>query len=253
MTTPPARRGAGHRYDVAIVGAGGCGCEAALRLARSGHDVLLVTTSLDTVFATPAGRVAAEAPTGTLMHELLGELRPDATGTVASWDLHAAAKYRIEAERNVHLLQSSVDGLMLDGSVTVGVETWEGIARHARCVALCVGPFLRARLRSGEVEEHAGRPGEMAYDSLAEDLAQRGVELTEASDAGGGAVGQADGPPWSVRFLRVADEAVDGVRIRSIGRLYAAGICVRGPQPYAGAAADGARLAAVLESDLSGD
>ncbi len=239
--------GPGHRYDVAIVGAGGCGCEAAWRLARAGADVLLVSTSLDTVFAAPNERVPAEAPADSLAAELLASLPAAADGTVSSWELHGAAKYLMEALPGVHLLQSNVDGLLLEDDRAVGVETWEGVPRRARAVALCVGPFLRARLRLGEATEHAGRPGEMAYDELADDLETRGVRLVPVESEGGG-----DGRPgWRLRTVRIADEQLDGVRLGRPSRLYAAGACVRGPSTYADAAADGRRLADRLASDLA--
>lgn len=234
------------RYDVAIVGAGGCGCEAAIRLARAGHDVLLVTTSLDTVFAPDGERAPLVGPEDSLLSEIAPELDVAADGTVGAWELHGAAKYRIEAEPHVHLLQSSVDALIVEDGRAVGVETWEGVPRRARAVALCVGPFLKARLRLGGHEERAGRPGEMAYDELADDLAGRGVGTVTESYQGGG-----DGRPrWSVRFERLADEQVREHRVRGILGLYAAGTCRSGHIGYPAAARDGAALAERIAADL---
>jgi len=239
-------RGGGERYDVAVIGAGACGCEAAARLGRMGFDVLLVTTSLDTVFAAPVERVVAIAPGDTLMAELLPELRVAADGTVGAWELHATAKYLLEAEPAVHLLQSNVDALNVRDGAVRGIETWEGVPRAARAVALCVGSFLRARLRVGESEENAGRPGEMAYDALADHLAELGLPLATVH-AGGDDAGH---PAWSVRFERLVDAARDGTRVRAIAGLYAAGICAEGPMSYEGAARAGARLAREVAADL---
>jgi tRNA U34 5-carboxymethylaminomethyl modifying enzyme MnmG/GidA len=79
-------------YDVAIVGAGGCGCEAALRLARDGYEVLLVTTSLDTVFAPTGERAPLTGPEHSLLSEIAAELDVAADGTVGAWELHGAPK-----------------------------------------------------------------------------------------------------------------------------------------------------------------
>lgn len=235
-------------YDVAIVGAGGCGCEAALHLARSGYRVLLVTTSLDTVFSAGGERAPVAAPDGTLLSEVAPELDVASDGSTGVWELHGAAKYRIEATPGIHLLQSSIDALRVrDGRVT-GVETWEGVPREARAVALCVGPFLRARLRIGDAEERAGRPGEMAYDELADDLTARGIAVTSAQHAGGG-----EGrPAWTVSFDRLADAAVDDHRVVALPGLYAAGVCRTGPSTYAQAARDGQELARRIARDLGG-
>jgi glycine/D-amino acid oxidase-like deaminating enzyme len=234
-------------YDVAVVGAGAAGCEAALRLARGGREVLLATTSLDTVFAAPVERVPQEALGVGLGAELRARLPAAPDGTVASWELHAAAKYRLEATRRLHLLQSSVDALLVEDGVVTGVETWEGVPRRARRVALCVGAFLRARLTVGVATERAGRPGEMAYDELADDLAARGVRLVEASARGGG-----DGrPAWTLSFLRIAGDEREGTRLPRLPGLHAAGACVHGDLRYDEAASEGAALAAAIEEDLA--
>jgi choline dehydrogenase-like flavoprotein len=236
------------RYDVVVVGAGAAGCEAAARLAEGGRGVLLTTTSLDTVFAAPVERVPIDALSTGLGAELAAKLPAAGDGTVASWELHRAAKSRLEAMPGVHLLQSSVDALVSRGGAVAGVDTWEGVPRRAGRVALCVGPFLRARLRVGAATERAGRPGEMAYDELADDLAARGVELVPTRDRGGGG----GRPAWTRSYLRIASTELDGVRLPRFGGLYAAGACVHGAMDYAAAAADGATLAATIDADLTG-
>lgn len=245
MSTP--RDGSARRYDVAVVGAGGAGCEAARRLAQDGFDVLLVTTSLDTVFAAPEGRVSTDVPPDSLAAALLPSLTVADDGTVGSWELHAAAKYLLEASPTVHLLQSNVDALRVAEGAVHGVDTWEGVPRAARAVALCVGPFLRARLTIGDAVEHAGRPGEMAYDELAADLEAHGVSLRPVEDRGGGRDGR---PAWTLRTVRIAEQELDGPRIARLRGLYAAGTCVSGPLGYAEAAAAGRALAQRVAADL---
>lgn len=231
-----------HRYDVLLVGAGAAGSEAAWRLARAGADVLLTTTSLDTVYAAASERPRFDPPADSLGAAIEPQLARGRDGAVGAWDLHAAAKYELEAQSGLHLLQSNADALLVEDGRVTGVATWEGVPRRAAAVALCVGPFLRARLRIGDAVERAGRPGEMAYDDLADDLERQGLTLVEDRDAGGGG----DAPAWGVLFERLADEETRGVAVPRLPGLYAAGICAAGPMPYASAVRQGAELAAAL-------
>src|SRR5690606_38631580 len=140
----------GTASQVLVVGGGVTGCEAAWRAAELGAAVTLVTTSLDTVYALDGEPESAWAAPGSLLEAALEQ------GARSRWDVHRRAKYALEARRGVHLLQSTASSLLTQGSRVAGVETWEGVPRRGGAVALCVGTFLRARLRIGAVEERQG-------------------------------------------------------------------------------------------------
>src|SRR5690606_21980376 len=66
----------------------------------------------------------------------------------------------------VHLVQSTVSGLVVTDGRVAGVATWEGGPRRAAAVALCVCTFLRARLHNGAVVEPHGRHSEIARSQV---------------------------------------------------------------------------------------
>ena len=216
-----------------------------MEAARSGLDVLLVTTSLDTLYMLAHARYRLQPPAGSLMARLLDEAKePEAE----RWDLHRRAKYALEAQSGVHLLQSNVDGLIVQEGRVLGVQTWEGVERFARATALCVGSFLRARLVQGQLRENSGRLGEMAYDELFEDLQRQGITFEdlelELNDHG-------EGLPYRVSCQSIAAADADNYGLPKLERLYAAGICVAGAESYEESASRGIELARLLVDDLS--
>lgn len=243
---PQTFPGPGHRYDLLVVGAGLAGSELAVAAARGGLDVLLLTTSLDTVYLLASDAAALEPEPGTLMHELAGPLQ-DAAGRVGSWALHRAAKRALEHTTGLHLLQSNATALDVEDGRVTGVETWEGVRRRARRTALCVGSFLEARLTVGTLTEAAGRLSEMAYDELYDDLAARGFAFEEASFAAGEAQGSL---AYTVRCRAFAPAERRGLRLPRLGRLYAAGVCLEPTLGYEAAAAQGAALARTLLAEV---
>lgn len=207
-----------------------------------------MTTSLDTVYALDEEPGALAPPPGTLLYTVL------AAGAGTRWDVHRAAKYALESEPSLHLLQSTASALIVADGAVVGVETWEGVPRRAAAVALCVGTFLQARLEIGSVVEQHGRLSEMAYDDLYRDLYERGFEfegLQIASEAGSGSL------PHVVRTLvfAAAERSSADLSLPRLARLYAAGACVArpaGPPGVVACAAEGMRLADVLTGAAGG-
>ncbi len=230
-----------NRYDLIVVGAGVSGCEAALSCARGGLNVLLVTTSLDTVYNLVGEGAPLTPPPGTLLAELCGA---ETSVAVAPFELHRRAKTSVEHHPNLHLLQSSVSSLLAEKGQVRGVSTWEGVDRFAPRVALCAGSFLRARLRVGALTETSGRLSEMSYDDLYDDLFSRGFGFDEAQLEAPSSRGA---PPYTVscqHFSR-AEWRADFALARLYG-LYAAGVCAAGYLSYEDAAAQGKALARIL-------
>ncbi len=162
--------GKGHIYDVIVVGAGISGSEAALRLAGAGLDVLILTTSLDTIANLFQERVKLDPPKKSFLEKVYKD--NNHAGWLQSTDLHKWVKYGLEHSQSIHLLQSSAEKLIVEKNKVIGVETWEGVPRYGNNTLLAVGSFLQARLTIGSLEERAGRLGEMSYDELYTDLKQ---------------------------------------------------------------------------------
>lgn len=245
-----------HVHDLIVVGAGLTGSEVALTCARAGLDVLLITTSLDTVYNLAGDGARLKPPPGTVLEELVTDLirageaqvADGGSAYVGTWALHRRAKRALEAHPRLHLLQSSVSALKSAGGAVVGVETWEGVDRRAQRVALCAGSFLGARLSVGALTEAAGRLSEMAYDDLYDDLRARGLPfeaLTLTAPPSSGSL------PYTVGCHHLGAEAWDErtFAVRGHPGLYAAGVCAAGYVSYEAAAVQGRALAERLIAD----
>lgn len=238
-SSPRSQPQPGHRYDVAVIGAGLAGTELSWRLANAGRDVLLISQALDHLGNLYQPDVAAAVfPAGSLFAQVQQRMAPDTDG----WIFHRRLKAEIEGTSGIHLLQSCVTELNEEPG-EVKLSTWEGPGLRAGAVVLAVGAFLKGRLLIGETMEEAGRLSEVAYDFLADDLAAHGIYLTYAS---GEAHSTDDAPGYEVRFQILAPGELDGFRVRRMDNVYALGRCTPGDHTYASVLEEAARLAAEL-------
>lgn len=189
-------------YDVAVVGGGHAGCEAALAAARLGCRTIMFATNLDAVANLPCNPNVGGTAKGHLVREidaLGGEMGKVADKTFiqskmlnrgkgpavhslrAQIDRRAyqiEMKHRLELEENLDIKQAEITKVFKgeDGNVT-GVYTSTGMAFGARAVIIATGTFLRGKILIGEYERESGPDGMFAASELSESLKEIGVCL----------------------------------------------------------------------------
>ena len=190
--------GARHRfdeeYDVAVVGAGHAGCEAAMAAARLGLRTALYTLNLDLVAQMSCNPAIGGIAKGHLVREMdalggvMGEVI-DRTGIQfrllnssrgpAVWSPRAQADkqaYRLEMRRTLEqqpglrIKQAEVVNLLIEEGRVQGLQLRDGRRAGARAVILTTGTFLNGLIHIGENRFAAGRSGELPSLALAESI-----------------------------------------------------------------------------------
>ena len=189
-------------YDVAVVGAGHAGCEAALACARLGLNTIVFTVSVNSIALMPCNPSVGGSSKGHLVRELDalgGEMGKNIDKTFiqskmlnrskgpAVHSLRAQAdkaeytksmRQVLENQVNLTIKQAEVSELILnDKNEVTGVKIYTGIIYNANAVVLCTGTYLRARCLCGEAISYTGPNGLQAANHLTESLEKAGIEL----------------------------------------------------------------------------
>ena len=188
-------------YDVAVVGAGHAGCEAALACARLGLETILFTISVESIALMPCNPNIGGSSKGHLVREvdaLGGEMGKNIDKTFIQSKMLNASKgpavhslraqadkldytreMRKTLENTEHLTVKQaeiVDILVEDGHLT-GVKTYTGGIYPCKAAVLATGTYLNARCLCGEAITHTGPNGLKAADGLSQALRKHGIEL----------------------------------------------------------------------------
>ena len=189
-------------YDIAVIGAGHAGIEAALAAARLGLRTLCFTVNLDAVGNMPCNPAIGGTGKGHLVRELDalgGEMARAADKACiqyrvlnkgkgpAVWSLRAQAdrreyqkimKHTLELQENLWVKQAEVVEVLTDekGAVS-GVKTATGAVYTVRAAVVCTGTYLGGRTIVGEVTRDSGPDGLAAALPLTESLRKLGVSL----------------------------------------------------------------------------
>ncbi len=195
-----------HRIQVAVVGAGHAGIEAALACARMGMDTVLFTLSMDAVANMPCNPSIGGTAKGHLVYEvdaLGGEMgRAADMVTLQSRTLNlgkgaAVHSKRIQADRrryqeimkhtlettpNLHPLQAEVTSLLTDdlpdGTKKVkGVVTSIGEVWECDAAIICTGTFLDSSIFVGDRTYKGGPDGLLSATGLSSSLKEAGLTL----------------------------------------------------------------------------
>jgi tRNA uridine 5-carboxymethylaminomethyl modification enzyme len=188
-------------YDVAVVGAGHAGCEAALAAARMGLRTVAFAINLDSIALMPCNPSIGGPAKGHLVREIdaLGgqmginidktfiQMRMLNTGKgPAVRALRAQAdkkayqfsmKYTLERQENLDVVQEEVVRILEESGRVRGVMTRTGGVYYARAVILTTGVYLRGRIIIGDVSYSGGPNGLFPANELSESLKDLGFEL----------------------------------------------------------------------------
>jgi tRNA uridine 5-carboxymethylaminomethyl modification enzyme len=188
-------------FDVAVIGGGHAGAEAARICARAEMRVALITLIRDAIGRMSCNPAIGGLAKGNLVKEIdaLGGLMGEATdaagiqfrvlnrskgpavqGPRAQCDreLYAAEILRLLSEQpGLTILEGMVSALRVEGSRVTGLSFADGREITARAVIVTTGTFLRALMHSGEAKTVGGRFGEPSAETLSNSLSNLGLRL----------------------------------------------------------------------------
>lgn len=189
------------KYDVAVIGAGHAGCEAALASARMGLKTVVFTINMDAIALMPCNPAVGGPAKGHLVREidaLGGEMGVNTDKTLIQMRLlntgkgpavHALRaqadkkryqeemKFTLERQDNLDVKQAEVVEILERNEKVSGVVTRTGAVFECRAVVVTTGVYLKGRIIIGDVNYSGGPNGIFAADNLSDSLKNLGLEL----------------------------------------------------------------------------
>ncbi len=187
--------------EIAIIGAGHAGIEAALAAARTGIDTVLFTMSLESIANMPCNPSIGGTGKGHLVYEIdalggeMGKAADMVTLQSRTLNLgkgaavhskriqadrkryHSIMKHTLESTPNLRLLQAEIVDIGVEDGRVTSVKTKLGEVWQCKCAVICSGTYLDSRIFVGDVNYPSGPDGFLASCGLSEALAQKGVKL----------------------------------------------------------------------------
>lgn len=196
------------KTQIAVIGAGHAGIEAALAAARMGMDTVLFTMSLDSIANMPCNPSIGGTAKGHLVYEIdalggeMGYAADQVTLQSRTLNLGKGAavhskrvqadriKYRevmkatLEKTENLRLIQAEITEILTESSSNnpytkriIGVKTRLGEIWKCDAAIICGGTFLNGRIFVGDVNYPAGPDGLLEARGLTDSLIENGIRM----------------------------------------------------------------------------
>ncbi len=188
-------------YDVAVIGAGHAGCEAALASARLGKKTLIFSISLEAIANMPCNPHIGGSSKGHLVREidaLGGEMAKNTDKTMiqikmlntskgpAVHSLRAQAdrkkyqaemKHTLEKQENLEVKQAEIVDIIVENNQIIAIKTDVGAIYKIKALVVATGTYLKGKIFIGEYSKESGPDGVAAANELSESLKRLGIEL----------------------------------------------------------------------------
>ena len=188
-------------YDAIVIGAGHAGCEAALALARTGQNTVMLTLNPDSIAFMPCnpsvggtakghlvreidalgGEMGLNADRATLQIRMLNRGKGAAVQSLrAQTDknlYHREMKKVLEHTENLRIVQGEAAEILTENGKVTGVKTTYGGVFACRAVVIATGVYLNARTVTGEIVKNSGPNGFERATALTQNLSELGYRV----------------------------------------------------------------------------
>ena len=188
-------------YDVAVIGAGHAGCEAALASARLGMKTLMFSISLEAVANMPCNPHIGGSSKGHLVREidaLGGEMGKNIDKTFTQLRMlntskgpavhslraqadrkkyHEEMKHTLEKQENLYIKQAEITNIEVKDGKVKSVETNIGAKYNVKAVILSTGTYLKGKIYIGDVSYESGPDGVFPANQLSKCLKNLGINI----------------------------------------------------------------------------
>lgn len=188
-------------YDVAVIGAGHAGIEAALASARLGAKTVMFTISLDAIANMPCnpsiggtakghlvreldalgGQMGKAADATTIQSRMLNRGKGPAVHSLRAQndrkEYHRYMKRIVEEQENLDVKQAEIVEVRAENGAVCSVVTALGAVYPVGAVILCTGTYLCGKIYVGEFAQSSGPDGMHPAMELSDSLRALGIEL----------------------------------------------------------------------------
>lgn len=188
-------------YDVAVIGAGHAGCEAALAAARLGAKTILITLSMDSVAMAPCNPSVGGPAKGVIVREIdamggaMGKITDKTQiqirllntskgpavqalrAQINKKEYQAEMLKYLQSTENLDLKQGEVTRLLSENGKITGIRLRTGAAYNCKAVVITSGTYLKGAVIMGNCMYPSGPAGYPPASFLSDSLLKLGFKL----------------------------------------------------------------------------